>query len=83
MNSPNVIRAEEGETVIIPVGWPAQVTSRPVAKPCGSTEGQWACSTHHLVFPNNLEASAHEDVDDGSHHVVVWLCYEHGPEGSK
>lgn len=71
---------DAGEKIVFPVGFPAVDTELVVKQGCPGVRdsaGQWACVTHKLTFPNNLQASSHEM--DGRH-LVVWLCFDHGPE---
>ena len=76
-----VTAAAVGSTITIPSGWPVADREWRVEPACDKKDaGQWACVTHKEVFRNNLSASIHED--DNRRHVVVWLCWEHGPEGS-
>ena len=68
-----------GQKVVLPAGWPVEDREYVVQSNCDlKNQGLWGCVTHREVFANNLQASIHED--DNRKHVVVWFCYEHGPE---
>ncbi len=48
-----------------------------VGEKCALDSGAWYCITHGKGFTNNLGKDNH--IHRGKH-VMVWLCFVHGPE---
>ena len=44
---------------------------------CGCKVGNWYCITHDRIFQNSLVKDIH--ILKG-HHVLCWICLEHGAE---
>ena len=50
-----------------------------VAEACDpNAAGHHYCATHGESFPNNLSVNSH--AEERGTHVLVWACFEHGPE---
>jgi len=45
---------------------------------CGTNGGHWFCGVHDEHFANNMQWWNH--CDEGTEHLAVWMCHEHGPE---
>ncbi len=50
-----------------------------VAPACDpNASGNHYCATHEEGFANNFSVNSH--VEEPGEHVLVWLCFRHGPE---
>lgn len=77
-----VTAATEGTAFTSATGPDDQQVLYTVGPSCGENHGRWHCITHDEGFTNNLMKDHHIDPPrrNGKRHVMVWICFDHGPE---
>lgn len=77
--------AKAGAKVNIRLRYDGKTHKHTVLEPCDQKEnGLWYCTTHLESFMNPMDKDAHISCESkhgpAAKHVLVWLCFAHGPE---
>ena len=52
-----------------------------VGKKCDINSGHWFCATCSELFGNNFQKDTHiSEQKWGVVHILIWICFKHGPE---